>query len=311
MTDQYFDAGISQLLESFNRNNQDTSNEYASCQADSCLDNALLQTMDHAWLDFCATYDPNGDGMTDRNTPQDSMHSVTRSSGDSPASSGNEPSISTPIEEPAVVESVPGPHERLQDSLKELDKEIGRAQEWGEVRTATKEIQRLSAMLLKEQKKTRKTAGELSKATRHITILQGRLNDVRMKSRREAEELRKILRETIREQREARRMFVGMIREKNRSSAETACRHAEVQNEVTVLKGTIETWKMLRGVSVEDRARLLNARTTMLEARNRDSQLQFERIRRRVEEMDDEWEALLIEKEPKEDVVEKEVLDSC
>ncbi|BCS17416.1 uncharacterized protein APUU_10244S [Aspergillus puulaauensis] len=249
--------------------------------------------------------------MTDGNTPQDSMHSVMRSSGDSPASSGNEPSISTPIEEAAVVESVPGPHERLQDSLNELDKEIGRAQGWGEVRTATKEIQRLGAMLLKEQKKCRKTAGELSKATRCITILQGRLNDVRMKSRREAEEFRKILRETIREQRETRRRFVGMIREKNRSSAETACRHAKVQNVVTVLKGTIETWKMLRGVPVEERARLLNARTTMLEARNRDSQLQFERIRRRVEEMDDEWEALLIEEEPKEDVVEEEVSDSC
>lgn len=62
MTDQLFDADISQLLESFNHNGQHMSTEYPCYQADSSINS---ETSTPASRDIWGIYSLKGDNMSD------------------------------------------------------------------------------------------------------------------------------------------------------------------------------------------------------------------------------------------------------
>ena len=167
-------------------------------------------------------------------------------------------------------------------------------------------------MLVEEQQESQKKTAELNSATRYIANLQDQVMKVQMESYTETGKLRKKISNMAWARAGMRRQLVAIIGEKNRASTDAACRHAELQNEIAVLNDALSTLrKVKREVSVRERDRLVKAHTDVLEARNRDSRLQFERVRRRVQELDDEWEARLIAKESEEDVLgERELVNT-
>lgn len=143
MTDQLFDADISQLLESFKHIGQDMSTEYPCYQADSSINN---QTSAPASRDIWGISRLNGDNMSDTHNCQACLTSIARPRGDT----------TTPVEESAVVVPVPGTHENVQKSTNISDKNTESTQACGELREAKEEIERLSAMLVEEQQESQK-----------------------------------------------------------------------------------------------------------------------------------------------------------
>ncbi|OJJ56186.1 hypothetical protein ASPSYDRAFT_92376 [Aspergillus sydowii CBS 593.65] len=238
MTDQLFDADISQLLESFKHIGQDMSTEYPCYQADSSINN---QTSAPASRDIWGISRLNGDNMSDTHNCQACLTSIARPRGDT----------TTPVEESAVVVPVPGTHENVQKSTNISDKN-------------TESTQAAAGI-------AEKTA-ELNSATRYIANLQDQLMKVQMGSYTDTGKLRKKISDMAWGRAGMRRQLVAIIREKTRASTDVACRHAELQNEIAVLKDALSTLRKVKwGVSVRERDRLVKAHTGVLEARNKDS----------------------------------------
>ncbi len=182
--------------------------------------------------------------MCDTHNPQACLNSIASPRGDSTA----------PVEEVEVVVPVPGAHENVQESTNMSDKDTGSTQASGQLREAKGEIERLSATLVKEQQELQKKTAELNSATTYMANLQDQLMKVQTESYTQTGKLRKKISDMAWGRAGMRRQqLVAIIREKNRASTDVACRHAELQNEIAVLKDALSTLRKVKlGVSVRE-----------------------------------------------------------